>query len=103
MSVAGGPATGPTADGTLATAAGLGTIQGLTLVGGDLVFTDGNRIRRITGGVLATLAGSGTAGVAGEYGPPLAAQLENPRALAATPSGRIYFGEASRTTLRVLW
>jgi sugar lactone lactonase YvrE len=101
--VAGGPATGPTADGTLATAAGLGTIQGLTLVGGDLVFTDGNRIRRITGGVLATLAGSGTAGVAGEYGPPLAAQLENPRALAATPSGRIYFGEASRNTLRVLW
>lgn len=101
--VAGGPSNGPTADGTLATAAALSVVYGLTLLGGDLVFTDGNRIRRITGGVLSTLAGSGTAGVAGEYGPPLAAQLDNPRALAATPSGRIYFGEASRTTLRVLW
>ncbi|MBL8602835.1 MAG: hypothetical protein JNK72_13005 [Myxococcales bacterium] len=50
------------------------------------------RIRRVNGeGVIETVVGSGTRGYAGDGGPALMAQLNNPTGQAANPAGRIDF------------
>ena len=86
-------------DGGLATQASLGITLGLALdAAGNLYFTDTENhvIRRVgTDGIIATIAGDGTAGDTGDGGPAAAARISSPTDLVIDAAGNLYFGEGS--------
>ncbi len=59
---------------------------------GNLYFSDGNRIRKVTvsTGIITTVAGSLTGGYTGDGGPATAATLSNPIGLCFDGSGNLY-------------
>jgi len=75
------------------------------LVGpGDVVYIcdkANNRIRRVQGGVITTVAGSGVAGFSGD-GPATAAALNEPEDAAFDATGRIVFSDQGNNRVRVL-
>ncbi|HWR98740.1 MAG TPA: CARDB domain-containing protein, partial [Candidatus Methanoperedens sp.] len=90
-------------DGSAATAACLGSPQGVTLdQAGNLFIADtGNsRIRKVdTNGIITTFAGNGTAGYTGDGGPATAAQIR-PYGIASDGRGNIYFAENGNHVVR---
>lgn len=92
--IAGGGTQTP-GDGGPATLASLGIVNGLTFdSAGNLYFTEGNRIRKMTAdGTLSTYAGTGTNGFSGDGGPALAAQLSQPLGLAFDAQGNLYVAD----------
>ena len=83
-------------DSGLATSASLG-YPGGTVVDptGALFIVDGsnNRIREVKGGVITTVAGTGTAGYTGDGGAPLQAELDSPFPLTLDYAGNLYVGD----------
>ena len=72
---------------------------------GNLFIADaGNeRIRKVNAfGTITTVAGSGTAGFAGDGGPAIAAQLNNPTGIAVDPSGMMYIADGNNFRIRKL-
>jgi hypothetical protein len=62
-----------------------------------------HRIRRIdTAGVITTIAGTGTAGFAGDGGAATAAQINNPRDLELGPDGNLYVADTENHRIRVI-
>ena len=53
--------------------------------------TDNYRLRKVSGGIITTLAGGGTP--VGQNGPALNAQLESPMGIAVDPSGNLYIAD----------
>jgi len=49
--------------------------------------TGNNRIRKVTNGVITTVAGNGTAGLSGDNGPATNAQLNRPKGVAVDSAG----------------
>ena len=89
--LAGGAACNVFADGP-AGAATMGNVRGIaSLPNGTLVFADGSahRIRTLSAGAVATLAGSGTPGSLD--GPAATGQLNQPFSLALSPSGALLY------------
>ena len=71
--------------------------------GGNLYIADsGNhRIRKVTpGGIITTVAGSGTYGYSGDGGPATAAQLKLPNRVAVDAAGSLYIAEAANHRVR---
>jgi hypothetical protein len=101
-----GYAGGATASGGAATATLFAAITGLALADGRLVVAEGeaHRVRTIavSTGVVADLAGTGTAGNTGDFGPGISARVNEPICVAAG-SGHVYFGSAVASDLRVVW
>ena len=66
--------------------------------GGNLYIADsGNqRIRKVSNGVVSTVAGNGTAGFGGDGGPAAAAQLFAVQAVAVDSAGNVYIAEPAR-------
>ncbi|MBX2907676.1 MAG: T9SS type A sorting domain-containing protein [Taibaiella sp.] len=100
--IAGTGAAGASADGTAAIAADITQPHTITVDNsGNIFFADFTfRIRKINAaGILTTVAGTGTAGCAGNGGPATAAQVWVPGSIAVDGSGVIYFseGECSQT------
>lgn len=62
--------------------------------------TAGSRIRKISGGTITTIAGTGIQGSTGDGGPALNAQLINPAAMVLDATGSIYFVEQSTSKIR---
>ena len=91
-------------DGGAATAARLNAPEATHLsVSGELYIADtGNhRIRKVsTGGIITTVAGTGTAGSAGDGGSPTAAQLDTPRGIAINAAGVYYIGDRNNHKVR---
>jgi hypothetical protein len=89
--VAGTGRAGYDGDGSAATAAALHHPSGLAPLpdGGFLVADTGNaRVRRVgPEGIISTVAGNGTRGTSGDWGPASAAALRRPTDVAALPSG----------------
>lgn len=54
------------------------------------------------GGTVSTIAGNGTQGYTGDGGTATVAELNNPRALAVTSSGNVYFADTANNAVRVL-
>jgi uncharacterized protein (TIGR03437 family) len=52
-----------------------------------------NRIRKVSGGTINTVAGTGTAGYAGDGGPPLQAELNTPFPITLDHAGNLYVGD----------
>src|SRR5579862_5790331 len=83
-------------DGGQAAQASLG-YPGGTVVdpSGALFIVDGsnNRIRVVSGGVISTVAGNGTAGYAGDGGAPLQAEFDSPFPITLDYAGNLYVGD----------
>jgi uncharacterized protein (TIGR03437 family) len=62
--------------------------------------TDNNRIRKVSNGVIATVAGNGTAGYSGDNGPATSAQLRNPSNVAVDSAGSLYIADLFNNALR---
>jgi uncharacterized protein (TIGR03437 family) len=71
---------------------------------GNLYIGDsGNhRVREVSNGVIATVAGNGTFGFSGDNGPPTSARLSNPYGVAIDSAGNLYIGDSGNSRIRVL-
>ncbi|MFZ0932686.1 MAG: hypothetical protein WA015_00105, partial [Bryobacteraceae bacterium] len=91
-------------DGGPATAAQIGSIQGVALdAKGNLYLsdTDNNRVRKVDAtGIITTFAGTGTAGFSGDGGPATAAQLNLPYGLAVDAAGYVYIADLGSDRVR---
>ena len=102
-SVAGNGTYGGSGDGGPATSAQLNMPYGIAVdAAGDLYIADesNNRIRKVSKGVITTVAGNGTFGFSGDGGPATAAQLNWPRAVAVDAAGTIYIADTESNRIR---
>jgi large repetitive protein len=102
--IAGTSAPGYGGDNGLATAAQFNTPWGLAMGGdGSLYIADlnNNRIRKIDpSGMITTAVGNGGVAFVGDGGPPQAAGLNNPAAVAVDVSGNIYVADSGNDRIR---
>jgi uncharacterized protein (TIGR03437 family) len=61
--------------------------------------TSNNRIRKISKGAIATVAGNGTMGYGGDYGPATGAQLNDPVGVAVDSAGNLYIADRGRVRM----
>ncbi len=102
--LAGTGAGGYSADGGVAVNARLFSPGGVAADGsGNLYIADTSnaRIRRVTpGGIIATVAGNGTAGYSGDGGTAVDAQLNNPGGIVLDVNGNLYIFDSSNLRIR---
>ena len=69
---------------------------------GNLFFTSGNMIKEVYAltGRITTIAGSSTAGFAGDGGPATAASLKNPQGIGIDASGNIFVADRANNRIR---
>jgi uncharacterized protein (TIGR03437 family) len=95
--VAGNGTPGFSGDNGPATSAQLSGPSGIAVdAAGNVYFTDANRVRKISNGVVSTVAGNGTQGFNGDNIPAPSAQLEIPRGIAVDSAGSLYIAETNR-------
>jgi len=66
----------------------------------NLYIADGNRIRKISGGNIATIAGGVNPGFAGDGGPATAALFNNPQGLTVDAAGNVYVADTFNQRVR---
>lgn len=102
--VAGNGERGGAGDGGPATSAQLLGPRNLALdAAGNLYFSefDGHRVRRVTSdGMITAFAGTGIAGMSGDGGAALEAQLNSPAGLALDGSGTLYIADTANLRIR---
>jgi uncharacterized protein (TIGR03437 family) len=59
-----------------------------------------NRVRKVTNGIITTIAGNGTAGYNGDGGAPLQAEFSNPFPLAIDAAANLYIGDLGNDRVR---
>jgi trimeric autotransporter adhesin len=62
--------------------------------------TGNNRIRKVSGGTITTIAGTGSAGFSGDGGPALSATLNAPTSVAVDGAGNIFFSDTGNLRVR---
>ena len=101
---AGNDTAGYTGDGFSADQASLSSPQGIAMGGsGNLYIADAmNHVIRMVdaGGIISTVAGSGTFGFSGDGGAPTDAQLSNPSGVALDPAGNLYIADINNHVVR---
>jgi sugar lactone lactonase YvrE len=100
--VAGSGTAGFSGDGGQAILARLSEPSALAIDGSANLFVlEKNRVRKVApGGVITTIAGTGTAGFAGDGGPATAAQLNGPEDLAVDAAGNLYIADYLNNRVR---
>jgi trimeric autotransporter adhesin len=101
--IAGNGIMGYSGDGRAATKAQLNTPQGIAAdSAGNLYIADtnNNRIRKVTAGIIATVAGNGIAAFAGDGGLATAASLDNPMSVAVDSAGNLYIADHNNNRVR---
>jgi sugar lactone lactonase YvrE len=86
-----------------ATAAQLSYPDGVAVDAAGNVYiadTDNDRIRKVSGGVIATVAGNGTEGFSGDKGPATAAQLGWPYSVAVDAAGNLFIADTYNNRIR---
>ena len=71
---------------------------------GNLYIADSanQRVRKVSNGVITTIAGNGTPGYSGDGGPAVSAQLYSPSGIAVNAEGTVYVSDSSNGRVRVL-
>jgi sugar lactone lactonase YvrE len=89
-------------DGGRASSAMLGNIVSIVFdQGGNLLFADANRIRKITaGGIISTIVGNGSFGYSGDGGPATQAQLGARRGISLDAAGDLYIADSNNFVVR---
>jgi uncharacterized protein (TIGR03437 family) len=87
-----------------ATSAQLGAYGVAVDSAGNLYIADAssNRVRKVSNGVIATVAGNGTPGFSGDNGPATSAQLFGPTDLAVDSAGKVYITDFLNNRIRIL-
>ncbi len=69
---------------------------------GNLYIADtcNNRIRKVSNGVITTVAGNGTQGFSGDNGPATSAELSGPSGVAVDAAGNLYIADALNNRIR---
>ena len=101
--VAGNGTPGFSGDGGPATSAQLYYPAGVAVdAAGNLYIADAanQRIRKVSGGVITTIAGNGTSGYTGDNGPATSAQLFTPSAVALDSAGNLYILDFGNNVIR---
>jgi len=101
--VAGNGAIGFSGDGGPAISTSLGNPFGVAVDSGANIYiadTTNNRVRKVTGGVISTSAGNGTAGFAGDGGPAVSGQLYFPAGVAVDGAGNLYIADTRNNRVR---
>ena len=101
--VAGNGTPGFSGDGGLATAAQLDQPAGVAVdSAGNLYIADcwNHRIRKVSNGVISTVAGNGTPGFSGDNGPATSAQLSDPTGVAVDSAGNLYIADMFSNRIR---
>jgi sugar lactone lactonase YvrE len=101
-----GRASGSTAEGTPAVGASLTNLAALARdAAGNLLVANQFRVRRIdaASGNINTVAGTGSSGFGGEYGPATAAAITAPSDLAFLPGGHFVLADSANACLRIVW
>jgi len=101
--VAGNGTAGFSGDNGLSTSAQLRNPVGVGVDSfGNLYIADSlnNRVRKVSNGVITTVAGTGTQGYSGDTGPATSAQLNVPTGVAADSAGNIYIADANNNRIR---
>ncbi len=103
--VAGNGASGYSGDNVAATSAAIYMPFGVSVtISGDIYIADtyNHRIRKVDAitGLITTIAGSGTFGFAGDYGPATAANINNPSGVAFDSTGNVYIADMSNSRIR---
>ena len=97
------PDCGYNADGIAATSALLNNPAAVTLdSAGNLYIGDlsNNRVRKVSGGIISTVAGNGTCGFFGDNGPATSAMLCNPQGVAVDSKNNLFIGDYSNARVR---
>ncbi|MBL7692903.1 MAG: T9SS type A sorting domain-containing protein [Flavipsychrobacter sp.] len=68
--------------------------------GGDIFVLTGFKVRKVSGGVIATVAGNGFIGSGGDGGPATAAPLNSPRCIALNPTGELFIADYNNSRIR---
>jgi uncharacterized protein (TIGR03437 family) len=105
ITVAGNGSAGYSGDNGYATAAQLDSPEGIAFdSAGNLYIADtGNHvIRKIAGGLISTIAGTGTAGNTGDGGPATAATLFQPSAVLPDNKGNLYIADSANNRIRIV-
>ena len=105
VTIAGTGARGFSGDGASATTATLSTPTALAIdpLGALLLCDTANhRIRRISAGIITTIAGTGTQGFSGDNSAATAAELDSPAGIASASDGRIILADTHNHRLRVI-
>ena len=103
--VAGNGAAGYNGDNISATSAELYLPESVAVdSSGNLYIADtgNNRIRKVSGGIITTIAGNGTSGFSGDGGMATGAMLNGPTGVAVDSSGNVYFADAGNNRIRQL-
>ena len=103
--IAGNGRQGYTGDGGPATSAQLNQPQGVAFdAAGDMYIADTNNqvVRMVSAatGIITTVAGNGTAGQNGDYGPATRAVLDLPTAVAVDQQGNLYIADSANNEIR---
>ena len=102
ITVAGNGTTGSAGDNGPATSAAINATAIGVDSAGNLFIAENTRIRKVSGGVITTVAGNGTPGLSGDNGPATSAQVGAPNSLAVDASGRVYISDRDFNWIRVL-
>jgi uncharacterized protein (TIGR03437 family) len=101
--VAGNGVPGFSGDNGPATSAQVGGPRGLAVdSAGNVYIADSyaNRVRKVSNGVITTVAGNGTPGFSGDNGPAISAQLAQPFGLAVDSAGNLYIADWGNSRIR---
>ena len=105
VTVAGDATYGYSGDGGPATAAQLNDVSGVAIDSAGALYigdTESNRIRKVSNGVIATVAGDGACCYSGDNGPATSAELDNPAGVALDAAGNLYIADSYNDRIRVL-
>ena len=101
--IAGTGTAGSSGDGGQATSAQLNRPRGVAIdAQGNVYVADENahRVRKVSGGIITTVAGTGTAGFSGDGGQATSAQLKGPTGVAVDAQGNLYIADYGNNRIR---
>src|SRR5207249_1010686 len=105
ITIAGNGTAGYSGDGGTATAAALNSPFGIRIgsAGNLLIADSGNSaIRKVSNGIISTVAGNGTVGYSGDGGPAASARLNGPVDVATDTFGHVYIADSVEDVVRKL-